>query len=246
MSKKFIKYFLILDLLLLLTSIWRSDLLPPATDLDPILFNEPVQTQVTQAPFTTKSNNINYSIQPLYEYDLVGLVVSKHDANTWWDYIHKEWNDNLNIVDLCVVWGNNVRNNVYQEIDFSSGQFTCNFSTHSSEAFAAFDQSAISNNHLLTDKASVAKKMRTVRVGDQIHFRGHLVEYSHNQGFAFKRGTSTVRTDTGNGACETVFIDHFEIIKSGGKPWRMLVWLATVLLLIGVIVWFSGPVRFND
>ena len=246
MSQKYLKYFLILDLLLLLTAIWRSDLLPHATELNPILFNDPVQTQVTQAAYTTKSNDIDYSIQALYEYDLVGLVVSKHDANTWWDYIHREWNDNLNILDLCVVWGNNVRSDVYREINFSSGQFTCNFSTNSSEAFAAFDQSAISNNHLLTDQPRIAKKMRTVRVGDQIHFRGHLVEYSHNQGFPFKRGTSTVRTDTGNGACETVFIDSFEIIKTGGKPWRILVWLASAILLLGVIVWFSRPVHFDD
>lgn len=246
MSQKYLKYFLILNLVLLVTAIWRSDMLPPATDLSPILLNEPVQTQVTQAAFLTKSNDINYSIQPLYEYDLVGLVVSKHDANTWWDSIHREWNDHLNIVDLCVVWGNNVRNGVYQEINFSSGQFTCNFSTNSNEVFAAFDQSAISNNHLLTDQPSIAKRIRSVRVGDQIHFRGHLVEYSHNQGFPFKRGTSIVRTDTGNGACETVFIDSFDIIKGGGRPWRILVWVASALLLLGLIVWFLRPVRFND
>ena len=174
------------------------------------------------------------------------FTVSKHDADTWWDYIHREWNDSLNIVDLCVVWGNNVRSGAYADIDFSSGQFTCNFSTNSNEAFAAFDQSAISNNHLLTDKAHLAKKLRAVRVGDQIRLRGHLVEYSHNHGFAFKRGTSTVRTDTGNGACETVFVESLTVLKTGGKAWRILVWLASGMLLLGVITWFSRPVRFND
>ncbi len=246
MSNQAIKFFLIANLLLLLAAIWRSESLPPPAELFPILLNEPVQTQVTQPAFSTISKDINYTVQPLYEYDLVGLVVSKHDANTWWDYIHREWNDALNIVDLCVVWGNNVRNGAYAEINFSSGQFTCNFSTSSNEAFAAFDQSAISNNHLLTDQASIAKKLRSVRVGDQIHFRGHLAEYSHNHRFAFKRGTSTVRTDTGNGACETVFIDSFEILKTGGKPWRILVWLASGMLVLGVLAWFSRPVRFND
>lgn len=246
MSNQAIKIFLIANLLLLLTAIWRGDALPTPSELYPLLLNEPVQTKVTTPAFTSVSKDINYTVQPLYEYDLVGLVVSKHDANTWWDYIHSEWNDSLNIVDLCVVWGNNVRNGAYAAIDFSSGQFTCNFSTNSNEAFAAFDQSAISNNHLLTDQASIAKKLRSVRVGDQIHFRGHLVEYSHNHGFPFKRGTSIVRTDTGNGACETVFIDSIEILKSGGKLWRMLVWFASGMLLLGVLTWFSRPVRFND
>lgn len=246
MTHQQIKFFLIANLLLLLLAIWRSESLPPPAGLKPQLLNEPIQTPVTKTAFTSVSNDINYTVQAHYEYDLVGLVVSKHDANTWWDYIHREWNDSLNIVDLCVVWGNNVRNGAYNAINFSSGQFTCNFSTSSSEAFAAFDQSAISNNHLLTDKPWLAKKMRAVRVGDQIHFRGHLVEYSHSQGFPFKRGTSTVRTDTGNGACETVFVDSFEILETAGKPWRILVWIASIMLLLGVIMWFSTPVRFNN
>lgn len=246
MSNKVIKIFLIANLFLLLAAIWRAESLPPPAELNMALLNEPVQTKVTAPTFATVSKNINYNVQPLYEYDMVGLVVSKHDANTWWDYIHSEWNDNLNIVDLCVVWGNNVRNGAYAAIDFSSGQFTCNFSTNSNEAFAAFDQSAISNNHLLTDKASIAKKLRSVRVGDQIHFRGHLVEYSHNHGFPFKRGTSIVRTDTGNGACETVFIESVEILKKGGRAWRGLFWLASAMLVLGVVAWFSRPVRFDD
>ena len=241
-----LKWFLIANLLLLAAALWRSDALPAASELAAVLLDEPVQVQVKQAAFTTVSHGVTYTVQPLYEYELVGLVVSKHDANTWWDYLHREWNDSLNIVDLCVVWGNNVRSGAYADINFSSGQFTCNFSTSSNEAFAAFDQTAISNNHLLTDQPGIAKRMLAVRVGDQIHFRGHLAEYSHHHGREFKRGTSITRTDTGNGACETVFIDSFEILKKGNQTWRMLVWLAGAMLLLGVITWFVRPVRFDD
>ncbi|MFZ6654852.1 hypothetical protein [Undibacterium sp. TJN19] len=246
MIRRTIKWLLSISLCLLLVSLWRSEVLPSPNELNPVLLNEPLQTEVKLPAFETTTGGVTYKIQPLYDYDLVGLVVSKHDANTWWDYLHREWNDNLNITDLCVVWGNNVRNGSYTEINFSSGQFTCNFSTRSNEAFAAFDQTAISNNHLLTDKPQLVKIMRKVQVGDQIHFRGRLSEYSHNHGFAFKRGTSIVRTDTGNGACETVFVDSFEIMKTGGQPWRKLVWLATILLIASILGWFLQPVRFND
>ena len=140
----------------------------------------------------------------------------------------------------------NARNGSYADIHFSSGQFTCNFSTRSDAAYAAFDQTAISNNHLLTDHPEIAKKLHTVRVGDQIRFRGHLAEYAHQHGLDFRRGTSTVRTDTGNGACETVFIDSIEIIRAGGKPWRTLVWVSSLLLALGVFAWFARPVRLND
>ena len=246
MRDQTLKWLLLATLLLLAVALWKSDALPPPGKLSPALLDEPLQEPVRKPAFVATSHGVTYTVQPLYSYELVGLVVSKHDAKTWWDHLHREWNDNLNIVDLCVIWGNNARNGSYADIHFSSGQFTCNFSTRSDTAYAAFDQTAISNNHLLTDQPAIAKKLRTVRVGDQIRFRGHLAEYTHQHGMNFRRGTSTVRTDTGNGACETVFIDSIEIIRPGGKRWRVLVWVSGLLLALGVFVWFARPVRLND
>jgi hypothetical protein len=71
-------------------------------------------------------------------------------------------------------------------------------------------------------------------------------EYSHNHGFPFKRGTSTVRTDGGNGACETVYLEDFEILRRGGGPWHLLVKIALILLAGGVVGWFVLPVRRMD
>ena len=39
--------------------------------------------------------------------------------------------------------------------------------------------------------------------------RGWLAGYSNDDGF--RRGTSTTRDDTGNGACETIYVDEFQI-----------------------------------
>ena len=83
-----------------------------------------------------------------------------------------------------------------------------------------------------------------MHVGDQVHFRGYLAEYSHGGGF--KRGTSIVRTDTGNGACETVFVEDVEILKPGGGPWRKLVWVAVCLFVIGIAGWWMLPARISD
>jgi len=128
MTHRLVKYLLIASVLLLAISWWRADGLPSKADLLPALLAEPAQEAIKQAAFNTTVDRITYKVQPLYSYDLVGMVVSKHDAKTWWDYLHREWNDNLNVTDLCVVWGNNVRNAAYEDISFSSGQFTCNFS----------------------------------------------------------------------------------------------------------------------
>lgn len=241
-----LKFFLLINCALLIAGLLLRDALPPAASLNQRLLEEPLQTPIEQAPFQVQRQDILYTVKPLYEYDLVGLVVSKHNADSWWDYLHREWNDHLNVTDLCVVWGNNIRNDAYQAIEFSSGQFTCNFSTHSDAAFRAFDQTAISNNHLLTDQTALANALRNVRVGDQIHLHGRLAEYAHQHGFAFHRGTSTVRTDTGNGACETIFVDQFEMIRAGGGIWRRLIWLNLAGLIIGIVLWLRQPLRFKD
>ena len=85
------------------------------------------------------------------------------------------------------------------------------------------------------------------KVGDQIYFKGYLSNYSHNQGF--KRGTSTVRTDKGNGACETVFITDFQILKEANMVWRGLHTFFFIMLIISAIAWFiafmKAPISFR-
>ena len=245
MDNRLGKWLMIFGLILWLVALWKASELPVAQAVQAELLDEPVQMEVSRQAIEVAVGGIDYQVRPLYKYDLYGMVVSKHNADTWWDFLHKEWNDKLNITDLCVVWGNNVRSGSYREIDFSSGQFTCNFQTSSSEAWAAFDTSAISNNHLLSADPAVACRMSDVRIGDQIHFSGYLAEYSHNHGFPFKRGTSSVRTDTGNGACETVFVERFEVLRRGGGKWPAAQWVGIALMLLGVLTWLSLPVRLK-
>lgn len=104
---------------------------------------------------------------------------------------------------------------------------------------------ALSNNHLLSDRRSIVSKLRDVQVGDQVRVRGWLAEYAHNQGFAFRRGSSVTRDDTGNGACETIYVVDVEVLRAGGQPWRWLLWPAIALSLSGLIVWLRTPFRIG-
>ena len=70
-------------------------------------------------------------------------------------------------------------------------------------------------------------------------------EKRHNHGFAFKRGTSLTRDDTGNGACETIYVQEVEVLRAGGGPWRWLLWPAIALSLTGLIVWLRTPFRVS-
>jgi len=246
MSAAFARILLIGSATLLLASWWMRDSLPPPERLDPALLSEPRQVSAETEPFRTTVGGIEYTVRPLYTYDLHGLIVSKHDADTWWDGIHKEWNDHLNVTDLCVIWGANARSANYRDLDYSSTQFECHVRTGSTEVWQAFDLSSLSNNHLLTDDPAIARTLKSMRAGDQVHFRGYLASYSHDQGLHFTRGTSTTRTDTGPGACETVFATDAEILRAGNRGWRIAFRVAAVAFALALLAWISVPFRTRN
>ncbi len=243
--QKFIRALFFVSLALFLAALWFGEALPEPRAVREELLAEPVQRPREVAPFDTRVGGVDYRVKPRFTYDLHGVVVSRHDAAAWWDYIHKEWNDNLNVVDLCVVWGDNLKRDAYRSVSYSHDQWTCWFSTNSAEVMAGFDTTEISNNHMITDDPKMAAALRSARVGDQVHFRGYLADYGvlKNGTTASQRVSSTVREDTGNGACEVVYVESFEILKEGGGYWRKLKWLFAGLLGFSVIAWFMLPAR---
>jgi len=230
---------------LLTASLLLRDALPSPAELRPELRQEPVQGLTQAAPFQTTAGGVTYTVKPVADYEIWGLVVSNHDSSAWWDWIHMASNDHLNVVDLCVVFGENVATGGYVGLDYSSGQFVCYVQTRSIEAFQRFSMRALSNNHLLADRRSIVSKLRGIRIGDQVRIRGWLSEYAHTHGFAFTRGTSLTRDDSGNGACETIFVQEVEVLRTGGGPWRWLVWPAIGLIVAAVILWLRAPLRVN-
>lgn len=242
---KSVKAIFIGSLALSLWAVWQSESLPEPKAIREELRSEPVQRVSDSPAFSTRVGGVKYSIQPRFTYDLYGVVVSRHDAAAWWDYAHKEWNDNLNVVDLCVVWGENVLQDAYRKINYSHDQWTCWYQTHSSDVIAAFDSTAFSNNHLITDNPQLANALRTAKVGDQVHVRGYLADYTIVDGktAGFKRVSSTVRSDTGNGACEVIYVKSFEVIQAGGGNWRRIKWIAAGVFVFSILLWFHLPVR---
>ena len=224
----------------LLVSFWNRNDLPRNVDFLPAVHDEPRQTATRTRPFEASFNGVDYLVEPEYAYDLAGMVVSyrHHDDNS---RMHFLANDHLNMLDVCVVWGDNAIGEHLHKINFWNGIFTCNVRTRDDEAWQAFRMEQLSNNHLISDADDIRDKVKRIRVGDQIRVRGYLSSYSSENGG--KRGTSTTRTDTGDGACETVFVEQFDIIAAATSYWRISMWVSLVVLVLGVIVHFRRPYR---
>ena len=223
----------------LMVSFWNRNDLPGNVEYVSEIANEPEQTATLEKPFYATVNDVEYLIEPEYAYDITGMVVSyrHHEGNS---RMHLQANDHLNMADVCVVWGDNTKSEL-QKLDFWNGIFTCNVFTRDMQAWDSFDMNQLSNNHLISDDDFIRRQTRKIQVGDQIRVRGYLASYSNPGGG--KRGTSTTRTDTGDGACETVFVESFRIVQPVTSYWRNSMWVSLSLLLIGLIVHFKRPYK---
>jgi hypothetical protein len=224
----------------LAVSFWHRNALPDNIDFVPELGNEPLQTPTRKQPFNVEFNGVNYSVGPEYAYDITGMIVSyrHHDGNS---RMHSRANDHLNMLDVCVIWGDNPANERLHKISFWNGIFTCNVKTRDQQAWDAFDMKQLSNNHLISNDEFIRRQVRKIRVGDQIRIKGYLSSYASEGGS--ERGTSTTRTDTGDGACETIYVEQFKIVRPATSYWRISMWTSLALLLAGLVIHFRRPYR---
>jgi len=247
--KLLLQFLLLFSLVLLAMSLWNKDQLPPVEFYDLNQLQSPRQTKTDMDPFQVEANDIAYSIHPEYDYTLHGVVVSYHESDAWWDIYHRgSWQDFLNIKDLCVIWGPNVSSGVYHDMQFSNTTWTCFASWPDRNVGSRFSMTNLSNNHLLASDSAINEVIMSVEVGDHIAMKGVLASYSHGDS-QFTRGTSIVRTDTGNGACETIFVEDFEILSKANEGWRLIYSLSkggVILALLGlVLILFLAPVNIR-
>lgn len=230
---------IVLSFFWLLVSFWNRNEIPGSIDYVAAIADEPLQTITTRRSFDASWDEVDYLVEPEYDYELVGMIVSfrHHDNNS---RMHRLADDHLNMLDVCVVWGSNTRGAQLNKIDFWNGIFTCNVKTRDQEAWESFDMNQLSNNHLISDDESIRDRVRDVKVGDQIRVQGVLASYESPGGL---RGTSTTRTDTGDGACETIYVDRFEIVRPATSLWRISMYAALAVLLAGLLKFFSRPFK---
>ena len=61
------------------------------------------------------------------------------------------------------------------------------------------------NMHMIPADAGIEKSLKKLRPGDVVRITGHLVDIDHGSGWSWR--TSLTRDDTGQGACEIVYVE---------------------------------------
>jgi hypothetical protein len=229
-----------------LVCFWNRNEIPANVAFHPALDDEPQQKLVSRPAFSVNYDGIDYRVEPKYEYELYGMIVSyrQHDGES---LMHRYSNDHLNMADVCVVWSDTAYSEHLGKLKFWNGIFTCNVQTSDRVAWSAFQMNQLSNNHLLSADPDIRRRAGSIRIGDQIRIKGWLSHYGairDGDGRSPQlRGTSTTRDDSGDGACETIFVNELEIIERASSGWRMAMYASLAILAATLAIHFSLPYR---
>lgn len=248
--EKLSRWTLLASLLLWAIAGLYRDQLPPASWYRLSALTDPEQRLTEKKPFVSQVGDERYLIEPKFSYELQGVVVSYHDSDAFGDiWHHSRWRDFLNVRDLCVVWGDNVASGVYRDMQFKNDSWTCWAYWPDRETGLRFRFNQLSNNHLLADKPDVKRVLMSARPGDHVKFKGYLASYS-NPANGFQRGTSTTREDNGNGACETVYVERFEILSRANGGVRGLYsigkWMTMLAGILTLTLFLTTPARLQQ
>ena len=162
--------------------------------------NDPVQTHfdAPPSPITLK----DATLHPLANFSLTARVLSRDDYRF-------DAGSELSPTDLVFGWGRMSDSTVLRGIDISqSGRFYY-WQTKAFPIPRREIETHSANMHMIPVDAEVAYQLERVRVGDVVSLDGMLVEADKANGWRWR--SSLTRDDTGDGACELVYVQSLYI-----------------------------------
>jgi hypothetical protein len=188
--------FALMSLIAALSNGWEVSTGPGISVQEP-----PIQEKIIEADgFEHKG----YNLMPLAEFDLKAKVISKKKYNDSWSDICP--------FDFTLGWGKLSDESLLNKIWFSQSSRRTYFQTENLPQGLAINEmiSLSSNMHLCPADKVVARRMRDVPIGALIQLQGKLIRLSKVDGTWYNESSLT-REDTGDGACEIIWVENFEI-----------------------------------
>jgi hypothetical protein len=171
---------------------------------------EPLQGEVPpgRQPWGVKRYWTAFVLHPRASYDISARVVDR-------DLYRLGATNALMPWDLVLTWGRLVDEPYRSEIHYVHTHRFFNWGTSDASLDMSYIAGHAANTHLIADNWRVAAALARVRSGDLVRLEGDLVDITGPDGFDWK--TSLSRTDSGAGACETMYV---RIVTIGERRYR--------------------------
>jgi hypothetical protein len=165
---------------------------------------DPVQT-ILEKPETVyiSVDEKNIPIVLLAEYTVEGVIKSKKK--------YTDYSSRVSQYDVALAWGNLNEKEIDSRIRYSqSGRwYYFNFDKNVSVSSSYIAEHS-ANVHLINQDLLILKKIENLNINDHIKLIGYLVSVNFDNGVW---ESSLARTDTGNGACEIMYVTDVEVLE---------------------------------
>jgi hypothetical protein len=164
----------------------------------------PLQTEISDGQVMTVDQ---YQLRPRARFQIRARVLSREDY-------HWGTEADLSPMDLALGWGVMSDQAVLDRIDIQQ---------RSRWYFTAYDYPAplpdreiirnSGNMHMIPGRPWLESELKKIRRGDIVQLNGYLVDVDSDSGWRWR--TSLSRDDSGNGACEILYLESVVIEESG-------------------------------
>jgi hypothetical protein len=174
---------------------------PLATSPGALVTSDPVQTDVKKNVIYSQGK---YKLEALANFDIKARVLSK-------EAYQFDRGAELAPVDLALGWGAMSDSAVIDKLSITQGGRFYRYHWDSEPPIPPAEiVSHSANMHLIPTSPAIESRIKQVRAGQVVHIVGQLVEARAPDGGVWR--SSLTRDDSGDGACELIRVEMFEIL----------------------------------
>ncbi|WP_422486965.1 hypothetical protein [Gudongella sp. DL1XJH-153] len=149
--------------------------------------------------YKTEDGEVNLSIKA--EYDIRGFVKGKRK--------YSDYSSQVSDYDIILVWGDLNKEEYDQFVNYSQSGRWYYYTYETGRIDQSFIAKNSANVHLIPENDEVKREIKKIDKNDYIRIEGYLVDVHFDSG---DWKTSMTRGDTGNGACEIIFVKELHIV----------------------------------
>ena len=148
-----------------------------------------------------------FTIKPLAQFDIQARVLGIETYRLGPESA-------LSPVDLALGWQHMSNTEVLNQIEITQGNRFYFWRTEQFPIPRKQIESQSANMHLVPANDNIARQLGDARVGGIVSLSGKLIEVTGEEGWQWR--SSLTRDDTGNGACEIIWVESVSFAEKAG------------------------------
>jgi hypothetical protein len=166
----------------------------------------PEQSDTNKIDFEIKNTDGIFKIDPLHEYKMTAMVMSRENYD--WN-----WDGRLVPVDLALAWGDLTKPELIDKVKYwQSGRWYYYEYNRDFPREKSYIISHSANNHMLPANDKIREALQKLNKHQIVHFEGYLISIDGKVGGRkVTWSSSQTREDSGDHSCELFYVNKLVV-----------------------------------